>query len=127
MIKNINLLYLGIYDAILVNTELTEYVSEMLLDHFKLFYEPDENTFPPIIFDKCSTTQGSEEVLQEPLGELIFLIQKIYIKAALKNYAAVDQFAMILESLCIRMSQTEAEHLNLVYYTTHTDLRIFFF
>lgn len=86
----------------------------MLLEHFKLFYEPDEDIVPPVIFDKCTITQGAEEILQEPVGELVFLIQKIYIKAALKKYAAIHQFAMILESLCKRMSQTEAEHLNLV-------------
>lgn len=106
-------LYQGVYDAVVVNMELAEYVSEMLLDHFKLFWEPSENILPPIVFDKCTITQGAEEVLQEPLGELVFLIQKLYIKTALKNYAAVNTFSIILESLCKRISLTEAEHLNL--------------
>ncbi|XP_033210804.1 Fanconi anemia group I protein isoform X2 [Belonocnema kinseyi] len=106
-------LYEGLYDAITVNSELAEFVTEMLLERFKLFYEPDENIVPPVIFDKCTITQGAEEILQEPLGELIFLIQKIYIKTASKNYAAVHEFSMILESFCRRTSRTEAEHLNL--------------
>ncbi|XP_033210812.1 Fanconi anemia group I protein homolog isoform X3 [Belonocnema kinseyi] len=105
--------YTGLYDAITVNSELAEFVTEMLLERFKLFYEPDENIVPPVIFDKCTITQGAEEILQEPLGELIFLIQKIYIKTASKNYAAVHEFSMILESFCRRTSRTEAEHLNL--------------
>ena len=104
----------GLYDAIIVNPELAEFVTEMLLEHFNLFYEPDEDIMPPVIFDKCTITQGPEEVLQEPLGELVFLIQKIYIKTALKNYAAINQFANMLESLCKRMPRTETEHLGLV-------------
>lgn len=94
--------------------ELAEYVTEMLLEHFMVFYEPNEDILPPLIFDKSTITQGADEILQEPLGDLIFLIQKLYIKTALKNYAAINSFATILESLCKRIPLTEAEHLNLV-------------
>lgn len=109
--------------------ELAEYVTEMLLDHFMVFYEPNESICPPIIFDKSTMTQGAEEVLLEPLGELIYLIQKLYIKTALKNYAAINKFSIILESLCKRISSIEAEHLNLVNHNKffRNILRIYLF
>lgn len=86
----------------------------MLLEHLFKYYEKDENVAPPIVFDKCSTTQGVEVVLQEPLADLIFALQKIYLRVASKESSRIDKLAVVLESLCKRMVQTDLEHMGLV-------------
>ncbi|KAL0110270.1 hypothetical protein PUN28_013728 [Cardiocondyla obscurior] len=106
-------LYNGLYEAVLKNTNVAEYILEMLLPHFKTFFESDENIVVPLKLDLCTTIQGDQVVLQEPLAELILTLQKIYIKAALMKSSYVGELAIILESLCRRMSRLETEHLNL--------------
>ncbi|CAL1679736.1 unnamed protein product [Lasius platythorax] len=106
-------LYNGLYEAVLTNTEVAEYVLEMLLPHFKMFFETDENVLVPVKLELCTAVQGEEVILQEPLAELIFILQKIYIKSALVKSSHVDELAVILESLCRRMSRLDVEHLNL--------------
>lgn len=87
---------------------------EMLLPHFKVYFEADENILIPVKLDLCRAVQGEQVVLQEPLAELIFVLQKIYIKAALMKSPLIDELAIILESLCRRMPRVDMEHLNLV-------------
>ncbi|GAB1869216.1 Fanconi anemia group I protein-like protein [Camponotus japonicus] len=106
-------LYNGLYEAVLTNTEIAEYVLEMLLPHFKMFFETDENVRVPVKLELCTVAQGEEIILQEPLAELIFILQKIYIKSALVKSSLVDELAVILESLCRRMSRLDVEDLNL--------------
>ncbi|XP_029669102.1 Fanconi anemia group I protein isoform X2 [Formica exsecta] len=106
-------LYNGLYEVVLTNTEIAEYVLEMLLPHFKMFFETDENVLVPVKLELCTAIQGEEVILQEPLAELIFILQKIYIKSALVKSTLVDELAVILESLCRRMSQLNIEDLNL--------------
>lgn len=106
--------YLGLYEAVLTNSEIAEYVLEMLLPHFKMFFEMDENVRVPVKLELCTVAQGEEIILQEPLAELIFILQKIYIKSALVKSSLVDELAVILESLCRRMSRLDVEDLNLV-------------
>jgi len=96
------------------NTKTAEYVLEMLLPHFETFFEKDENVVVPLKLELCMAVQGDQVVLQEPLAELILTLQKIYIKSALIKSSFIDELAIILESLCRRMSQLETEHLNLV-------------
>lgn len=96
------------------NNELTEYVVEMLLEHFSKYYEKDENVLPPLIFDECGSIQGIDMVLQEPLADLIFALQKIYLKVASKDSPRIDKLAIVLESLCKRMAQLDLEHLGIV-------------
>ncbi|XP_043276970.1 Fanconi anemia group I protein [Venturia canescens] len=106
-------LYKGLYDTVIMNPESSEYVMDMLLNHFDVFYETDENVKPPLKFHICSNINGAEAVLQEPIGELVFVIQRIYIKMASRSSTALDRAAMILESLCKRTTQTELEHLSI--------------
>lgn len=106
-------LYNGLYEAVLTNTEVAEYVLEMLLPHFKMFFETDENVLVPVKLELCTAAQGEEVILQEPLAELIFVLQKIYIKSALVKSSLIDELAVILESLCRRMARLDIEHLNL--------------
>lgn len=96
------------------NVEAAEYILEMLLPHFRLYFEDDENVLLPIKLELCITMHGEQTVSQEPLAELIFVLQKIYIKAALLKSPLVDELAVILESLCRRMPRVDTEHLNLV-------------
>lgn len=105
-------LYNGLYEAVLTNTEVAEYVLEMLLPHFKMFFETDENVLVPVKLELCTAVQGEEVILQEPLAELIFVLQKIYIKSALIKSSLIDELAVILESLCRRMARLDIEHLN---------------
>ncbi|XP_071633870.1 Fanconi anemia group I protein isoform X1 [Temnothorax longispinosus] len=106
-------LYNGLYEAMLKNIEITEYILEMILPHFKTFFEADENVVVPVKLELCTAVQGDQVILQEPLAELILTLQKIYIKSALMKSSFVDELAIILESLCRRMPRLETEHLNL--------------
>lgn len=104
----------GLYDAVTMNPELSEYVMDMLITHFNIYYESDENVKPPLKFHICSDIHGPEAVLQEPIGELVLVMERIYVRMASKNSPSLDKLAMILESLCKRMTQTDLEHLNIV-------------
>ncbi|XP_018402667.1 PREDICTED: Fanconi anemia group I protein [Cyphomyrmex costatus] len=106
-------LYNGLYEAVLKNIEITEYVLEMLLPHFKTFFETDENVVVPVKLELCTAVQGDQIILQEPLAELVLVLQKIYIKSALIKSSFVNELAIILESLCRRMPRLEVEHLSL--------------
>ncbi|XP_011143561.1 Fanconi anemia group I protein [Harpegnathos saltator] len=106
-------LYNSLYDVVSKNIKVAEYILEMLLPHFRLYFEEDENILLPVKLDLCVTVQGDQVVSQEPLAELIFGLQKIYIKAALLTSPFVDELAIILESLCKRMPRVDIEHLNL--------------
>ncbi|XP_012279084.1 Fanconi anemia group I protein [Orussus abietinus] len=113
-VANVRLhLYQGLYDAVSKNSDLSEPVLQMLIIHFNQFYEPDEDTLPPLKFDLCTNIQGVEAVLLEPIGDLIMVIQKLYVKVASNNFALLDRLAIMLESLCKRMSRSELEHLSL--------------
>lgn len=96
------------------NTEITEYVLEMLLPHLKMYFEADENVLIPVKLELCMTTQGEQIVLQEPLADLIYVLQKIYIKSATMRLFLIDEIIIILESLCKRMPRINLEDLNLV-------------
>ncbi|XP_072767209.1 Fanconi anemia group I protein [Anoplolepis gracilipes] len=106
-------LYNGLYEAVLINTEIAEYVLEMLVPHLKIFFETNEHVSVPVKLELCTTVQGEEIILQEPLAELIFVLQKIYIKSALAKSTLVDELAVILESLCRRMSKLDDTNLNI--------------
>ncbi|XP_043247785.1 Fanconi anemia group I protein-like isoform X2 [Colletes gigas] len=106
-------LYKGFYGSVKKNTEITEIVLDILLSHLNLYVDADDNVLPPIKFDLCTNVQGAEVVLQEPIGELIFVIQKIYVDTLLKKSNTFDKVYSILESLCTRMTAIELEHLNL--------------
>ncbi|XP_011502172.1 PREDICTED: Fanconi anemia group I protein homolog [Ceratosolen solmsi marchali] len=106
-------LYKELYYGVVKNQELTEYVIEMLLEHFFQYYEKDEKIVPPLYFEKCSSDQGLNVIYQEPLPDLICALQKIYLKVALKDSSKIDQLAEILESLCKRMAQTDVEHMSI--------------
>lgn len=105
----------------LKNVEIAEYILDMLLPHFKVYFEADENIIVPIKLDLCMVMQGDEIVVQEPLPELISILQKIYIKSALIKSSLLDELAVILESLCRRMTQLNVEHFNLVSFSLKRD------
>ncbi|XP_054003453.1 Fanconi anemia group I protein isoform X2 [Hylaeus anthracinus] len=106
-------LYEGLYASVTKNLEITEIVLDMLLSHLNLYFDTDDNTLPPIKFEMCTSVHGVEIVLQEPIGELIFVVQKIYVDIFLKKSKTFDKLHTVLESLCARMAATELEHLNL--------------
>ncbi|KAL7305316.1 hypothetical protein TKK_0002446 [Trichogramma kaykai] len=103
-------LYQELYHGIIRNPELTEYIVEFLLEHFYKYFENDEEVLPPLWFEKCSSIQGIDVVIHEPIAELIFALQKIYLKVASKESMRVDKLAAVLDSLCKRMTQTDLEH-----------------
>lgn len=113
--SNLSSLYnSGMYEVTNTNRELTEEITKTLLDHFINYYETDENIIPPIMLEKCIAPHGAEMVTHEPIGHLIFILQKIYVEAADEESAANKKLSVILESLCKRMSQLELEHLQIV-------------
>ncbi|XP_076651610.1 Fanconi anemia complementation group I isoform X3 [Halictus rubicundus] len=106
-------MYKGFHDTAARNHEITEVVLNMLVSHANLYLEKDDNVLPPIKFELCIDVQGTEIVLKEPIGELIFAIQKIYVGMLSRKLNASDKWRNILESLCTRMAATDLEHFNL--------------
>lgn len=110
-------IFLGLYGAVVKNPEITEIVLDMLLAHLNIYLETDVDVLPPVKFELCADYHGTEVVLQEPIAEMIFALQKIYIDTIPKKSNTLDKLRDILESLCTRMASTELEHLNLVIET----------
>ncbi|KZC06011.1 Fanconi anemia group I protein like protein [Dufourea novaeangliae] len=106
-------LYEGLYGAVTRNPEITEIVLDMLLSHLSLYLEEDNNVLPPVKFELCADIEGMEVILKEPIAELIFAIQKIYMGKISRKSNVSDKLHTVLESLCRRMAATELEHLNL--------------
>ncbi|XP_078053426.1 Fanconi anemia complementation group I isoform X2 [Augochlora pura] len=105
-------LYKGFYGASAKNSEITEIVLNMLVSHLNLYLEKD-NILPPIKFELCFDVQGTEVVLKEPIAELIFVIQKIYLRMFSQISNTSSKWHDILELLCTHMASTDLEHLNL--------------
>ncbi|KAH0548377.1 Fanconi anemia group I protein [Cotesia glomerata] len=106
-------LYKGLCTVVSQNPELAENVIDMLMTHFMEYYESDEAVKPAIKFDLCCNVNGPEAVLVEPIGDLLYALQKIYCEVAMKELDAIDKLSMILESLCRRMPNIELEELGL--------------
>ncbi|XP_076677421.1 Fanconi anemia complementation group I isoform X2 [Andrena cerasifolii] len=106
-------LYQGLYGAVVKNPEIIEIVLDMLLAHLNIYLETDVDVLPPVKFELCADHHGTELVLQEPIAEMIFALQKIYIDTIPKKSNTLDKLRDILESLCTRMASTKLEHLNL--------------
>lgn len=106
-------LYEGLSDVIVMNPQLSTYLVDMLLEHFKQYYESDGNILPPLKLDKCTLVRGAESVLQEPIGNLILVMQRIYVQAASGESQEIEKLGFILESLCNRMARAELEHFEL--------------
>ena len=110
-------IFLGLYGAVVKNPEIIEIVVDMLLAHLNIYLETDVDVLPPVKFELCVDQRGAEVVLQEPIAEMIFALQKIYIHTIPKRSNTLDKLRDVLESLCTRMASTELEHLNLVIET----------
>nr|XP_034193738.1 Fanconi anemia group I protein isoform X2 [Osmia lignaria] len=110
-------LYEGLYDTVMKNSEITEIVLDMLLAHFNLYVDTDDDVLPPVKFDLCTNVLGTEIVPQEPIAELIFALQKIYVDTMPRKSAAFDKVRDALELMCRKMIATQMEHLNLEHET----------
>lgn len=96
------------------NSEITEIVLDMLLTHLNLYVDMDDGVLPPVKFDLCTNVHGTEIIPQEPIAELIFALQKIYVSTMPRKSATFDKVRDALESMCTKMIATEMKHLNLV-------------
>ncbi|XP_012153284.2 Fanconi anemia complementation group I isoform X2 [Megachile rotundata] len=107
-------LYEGLYDTVIKNPGITEIVLDMLLSHLNLYVHTDDDILPPVKFDLCINIIGTEVVPQEPIAELIFALQKIYLGTTSKRSTIIfDKVRDTLESLHKKMIATELDHLNL--------------
>ncbi|XP_066601799.1 Fanconi anemia group I protein homolog isoform X2 [Prorops nasuta] len=106
-------LYKGLYEAVVNNPCISVDILDMLYTHFNTYYEQDENVLPPINLDKCMDIRGVQVIVTEPIAELLFFMQKIYVLTASNDEVIFDKVSAIFESLCKRMSRIELEHLNL--------------
>lgn len=86
----------------------------MLFSHLNLYLHVDDNILPPVKLELCTDIHGMDVVMQEPIAQLIFALQKIYINTTTKNSNTSEKIYNILESLCKKMTIIELEHLNLV-------------
>lgn len=110
----ISITFLGLYGTVIKNPEITEILVDMLLSHLNLYLHTDDSTLPPVKLELCTDVHGVEVVLQEPIAQLIFTLQKTYINTVVKNSHTLEKLHDILKSLCRKMAITELEHLNLV-------------
>lgn len=110
----ISITFLGLYGTVTKNPEITEILVDMLLSHLNLYLHTDDSALPPVKLELCTDVHGVEIVLQEPIAQLIFTLQKTYINAVVKNSRTLEKLHDILKSLCRKMAITELEHLNLV-------------
>lgn len=110
----ISITFLGLYGTVTKNPEITEILVDMLLSHLNLYLHTDDSALPPVKLELCTDVHGVEIVLQEPIAQLIFTLQKTYINTVVKNSRTLEKLHDILKSLCRKMAITELEHLNLV-------------
>ncbi|XP_043519623.1 Fanconi anemia group I protein isoform X2 [Frieseomelitta varia] len=110
-------LYESLYATVTKNPEITEIVLNMLLSHLNLYLNTDDSVLPPVKLELCTDVHGVEVILQEPIAQLIFTLQKIYINSVVKNLHTSEKLHDILKSLCNKMAITELEHLNLEHET----------
>ncbi|XP_029045832.2 Fanconi anemia group I protein isoform X1 [Osmia bicornis bicornis] len=110
-------LYEGLYDTVMKNSEITEIVLDMLLAHLNLYVDTDDDVLPPVKFDLCTNVLGTEIVPQEPIAELIFALQKIYVGTMPRKSVAFDKVRDALELMCRKMIATQMEHLSLEHET----------
>lgn len=110
----ISITFLGLYGTVTKNPEITEILVDMLLSHLNLYLYTDDSALPPVKLELCTDVHGVEIVLQEPIAQLIFTLQKTYINTVVKNSRTLEKLHDILKSLCRKMAITELEHLNLV-------------
>ncbi|XP_026674075.1 Fanconi anemia group I protein isoform X2 [Ceratina calcarata] len=106
-------LYEGLYDAITKNPGIIEILIDMFLSHLNLYVETDDSILPPVKFDLCIEIHGTEVVLQEPIGQLIFALQKICVNSTARYSNVFEKLRDTLELLCKGMAATQLEHLNL--------------
>ncbi|XKL64421.1 hypothetical protein PGB90_004507 [Kerria lacca] len=116
-------LYKGLFAAICVNSQLCAIVLDVLLDHFSQFYENDIDILPPIIFQKTIFVRNSQVSLQEPIGQLILLIQDVLQRTRTiaanmdddenETTRTVQKFNIIFESLIVRFSKCDLNHFQL--------------
>lgn len=109
-----NIIFLGLYNIAIKNPEIVEIILDMLFSHLNLYLYVDDNILPPVKLELCTDIHGMDVVMQEPIAQLIFALQKIYINTTTKNSSTSEKIYNILESLCKKMTIIELEHLNLV-------------
>lgn len=109
-----NIIFLGLYNTAIKNPEIVEIILDMLFSHLNLYLHTNDNILPPVKLELCTDNHGMDVVMQEPIAQLIFALQKIYINAITKNSSIFEKIYNILESLCKKMTIIELEHLNLV-------------
>lgn len=107
-----NIIFLGLYNSAIKNPEIVEIILDMLFSHLNLYLH--DNILPPVKLELCTDIHGIDIVMQEPIAQLIFALQKIYINTITKNSSIFEKIYNILESLCKKMAIIELEHLNLV-------------
>ncbi|KAI4477388.1 hypothetical protein M0804_012774 [Polistes exclamans] len=105
-------LYEGLSEVVIKNPELSEYIIEILFAQLNLYFETDENILPPLKIDLSADMNDLQMIPREPIAILISVLQAIYIKIASKDWEILNKIAIILESLCMRMTRIELEHLN---------------
>ncbi|OAD51916.1 Fanconi anemia group I protein [Eufriesea mexicana] len=105
--------YEGLYHTVTKNPEITEILLDMLLSHLNIYLNIDDSILPPVKLELCTDIHGAEVVLQEPIAQLIFVLQKIYINTVVKDSNTFIKLHDVLESLCRKMAATELEHLHL--------------
>ncbi|XP_043789127.1 Fanconi anemia group I protein isoform X2 [Apis laboriosa] len=110
-------LYEGLYNTAMKNPEIIEIILDMLFSHLNLYLHTDDNILPPVKLELCTDIHGMDVIMQEPIAQLIFALQKIYINAITKNSSIFEKIYNILESLCKKMTIIELEHLNLEHGT----------
>ncbi|GIZ04398.1 fanconi anemia group I protein [Caerostris extrusa] len=75
------LLYVGLYDAILQNRSLRDIVLELLLGQFEKLYDSSDDSDLPLRFNLCFQELKGNIVMDEPLADLITSICLILLES----------------------------------------------
>ncbi|XP_077289612.1 Fanconi anemia complementation group I [Arctopsyche grandis] len=74
-------LYIELPNAIRGRSELQEPIMNMIYEHitYSNYYVSDTDALPPLLLDKCISIKDDAVTLQEPIGRLLFTIQKLLV------------------------------------------------
>lgn len=108
-------LYKGLFEVVESNAPLTASILFWLRGH--LLKQCDLDTVPPVRFNNIINIQGTDAVLQEPVGSLIYLIQQVVLVINKReddvDPRTVQQVTEVLEKLVVGMGQCTLESFEL--------------
>jgi hypothetical protein len=99
-------MYKGFLEILEIKPNLTEPIMNLLLEQFIIYYEKDKKQVP-LIIEKC--IDKNKIILSEPLGFLMFIIQKIIIIQLKKENSKISEAKVIFDKVADRLTYIKLE------------------